>query len=170
MIPIKLTLEGFYSYQEKQVIDFTHLIQAGLFGIFGKVGSGKSSILEAISFGLYGESERLNARDNRAYNMMNLKSDRLAIDFEFFNFKEEKYRIYRDFKRNSKRFDDVKRGDAILYQWKEEEWIPLPELNIEEVVGLSYENFKRTIIIPQGKFKEFIELGGKDRTKSHFFG
>ncbi|WP_353160537.1 SMC family ATPase [Myroides odoratus] len=165
MIPIKLTLEGFYSYQEKQVIDFTQLVQAGLFGIFGKVGSGKSSILEAISFGLYGESERLNARDNRAYNMMNLKSDRMSIDFEFLNFKEEKYRIYRDFRRNSKRFDDVKRGDAVLYQWKEEQWIPLPDLNMEGVIGLSYENFKRTIIIPQGKFKEFIELGGKDRTK-----
>lgn len=165
MIPIKLALEGFYSYQEKQVIDFTQLIQAGLFGIFGKVGSGKSSILEAISFGLYGESERLNARDNRAYNMMNLKSDRLSIDFEFFNFKEEKYRIYREYKRNSKRFEDVKRGDAVLYHWKEEQWIPLPDLDIEGVIGLSYENFKRTISIPQGKFKEFIELGGKDRTK-----
>lgn len=165
MIPIKLALEGFYSYQEKQVIDFTQLIQAGLFGIFGKVGSGKSSILEAISFGLYGESERLNAQDKRAYNMMNLKSDRMTIDFEFFNFKEEKYRIYREFKRNSKRFEDVKRGDAVLYHWKEEAWIPLPDLNVEAVIGLSYENFKRTIIIPQGKFKEFIELGGRDRTK-----
>ncbi|MGG5505213.1 MULTISPECIES: AAA family ATPase [unclassified Myroides] len=165
MIPIQLALEGFYSYQDKQVIDFTQLIQAGLFGIFGKVGSGKSSILEAISFGLYGESERLNARDNRAYNMMNLKSNRMSIDFEFFNFKEEKYRIYREFRRNSKRFDDVKRGDAVLYQWKEEQWIPLPHTDVENVIGLSYDNFKRTIIIPQGKFKEFIELGGKDRTK-----
>lgn len=165
MIPIKLALEGFYSYQEKQVIDFTQLIQAGLFGIFGKVGSGKSSILEAISFGLYGESERLNAQDKRAYNMMNLKSDRMTIDFEFFNFREEKYRIYREFKRNSKRFEDVKRGDAVLYHWKDDTWIPLPDLNVEAVIGLSYENFKRTIIIPQGKFKEFIELGGRDRTK-----
>ncbi|WP_010252203.1 AAA family ATPase [Myroides injenensis] len=165
MIPIKLTIDGLYSYQEKQTIDFTSLIEAGLFGIFGKVGSGKSSILEAISFGLYGESERLNARDNRAYNMMNLKSNRSTIDFEFYNFQDKKYRIYREFKRNSKKFEDVKRGDAILYEWKEEEWIPLPELNIEEIVGLSYENFKRTIIIPQGKFKEFIELKGAERTR-----
>ncbi|MTG99005.1 SMC family ATPase [Myroides sp. BIT-d1] len=165
MIPIKLTIEGLYSYQEKQTIDFTSLIEAGLFGIFGRVGSGKSSILEAISFGLYGESERLNAKDNRAYNMMNLKSNRSLIDFEFFNFKDEKYRIYREFKRNSKRFDDVKRGEAILYQWKEGEWVPLPDLNIEGVIGLSYENFKRTIIIPQGQFKEFLELGGTARTK-----
>jgi exonuclease SbcC len=46
MIPLKLTLEGIYSYQERQTIDFTALSQAGLFGIFGAVGSGKSSILE----------------------------------------------------------------------------------------------------------------------------
>ncbi len=164
MIPIQLTIEGLYSYQEKQVIDFTKLIEAGLFGIFGRVGSGKSSILEAISFGLYGETERMNKADNRAYNMMNLKSNRSLIDFEFYNFKDEKYRIYREFKRNSKRFDDVKRSEAILYKWENEEWIPQPDLNIQEVIGLSYDNFKRTIIIPQGQFKEFLELGGKART------
>ncbi|MEC4117714.1 AAA family ATPase [Myroides phaeus] len=165
MIPIKLTLEGLYSYQEKQVIDFTQLIEAGLFGIFGKVGSGKSSILEAISFGLYGESERLNSRDNRAYNMMNLKSDHAVIDFEFYNFADEKYRIRREFKRNSKRFEDVKRGDAVLYQWEGDEWIPLSHLNMDEIVGLSYDNFKRTVIIPQGQFREFIDLKGADRTR-----
>ena len=74
MIPLKLTIEGLYSYQEKQTIDFTSLTDAGLFGVFGSVGSGKSSILEAITFALYGETERMNKRDNRAYNMMNLKS------------------------------------------------------------------------------------------------
>lgn len=165
MIPIKLTIEGLYSYQEKQCIDFTQLVDAGLFGIFGKVGSGKSSILEAISFGLYGETERMNKGDKRAYNMMNLKSNRSVIDFEFLNFKDEKYRIYREYKRNSKRFDDVKRGEAILYQWVDDVWIPQEDLNIEQVIGLSYDNFKRTIIIPQGKFKEFIELKGAERTK-----
>ncbi|WP_121966089.1 SbcC/MukB-like Walker B domain-containing protein [Myroides sp. N17-2] len=165
MIPIKLTIEGLYSYQEKQVIDFTSLIEAGLFGIFGKVGSGKSSILEAISFGLYGETERMNKNDKRAYNMMNLKSDRSVIDFEFYNFKEEKYRIYREFRRNSKKFDDVKRGDTTLYKDEDGIWVPQKELNMPDIIGLSYENFKRTIIIPQGKFREFIELGGKDRTK-----
>ena len=57
MIPVKLTIEGLYSYQERQTIDFSELTEAGLFGIFGKVGSGKSSILEAITFVLYGETE-----------------------------------------------------------------------------------------------------------------
>lgn len=165
MIPIKLTLEGLYSYQEKQIIDFTNLIEAGLFGIFGKVGSGKSSILEAISFGLYGETERMNKADKRAYNMMNLKSNRSVIDFEFFNFQNEKYRIYREFKRNSKRFDDVKRGETTCYKFEDGIWVPQSEVNIEKVIGLSYDNFKRTIIIPQGKFREFIELKGTERTK-----
>lgn len=165
MIPISLSLEGLYSYQERQCISFDTLIDAGLFGVFGKVGSGKSSLLEAISFALYGETERLNAKDNRAYNMMNLKSNRSLIDFEFYNFQEKKYRIVREFKRNSKRFEDVKRTDAVLYEWKQEQWVPLDHVNVEGIIGLTYENFKRTIIIPQGKFKEFIELGGAPRTK-----
>ena len=45
MIPLRLDIEGLYSYKEKQSIDFTQLTAAGLFGIFGAVGSGKSSIL-----------------------------------------------------------------------------------------------------------------------------
>ena len=65
MIPITLTLRGIYSYQKEQIIDFTKLISAHLFGIFGPVGSGKSTVLEAISFALYGETERLNKKDNR---------------------------------------------------------------------------------------------------------
>ncbi|MCB0293225.1 MAG: AAA family ATPase, partial [Calditrichaeota bacterium] len=65
MIPIHLTFKGLYSYQQQQEIDFRKLSEAQLFGIFGPVGSGKSAILEAISFALYGETERLNKRDNR---------------------------------------------------------------------------------------------------------
>ena len=49
MLPLYLTIEGIYSYQERQHIDFTSLTSAGLFGIFGAVGAGKSSILEAIT-------------------------------------------------------------------------------------------------------------------------
>ena len=72
MIPVKLSFCGIYSYREKQEIDFTKLTGAGIFGIFGHVGSGKSAILEAITFALYGETERLNNRE-RGSNIMNLK-------------------------------------------------------------------------------------------------
>lgn len=165
MIPVKLTIEGLYSYQERQTIDFSNLIEAGLFGIFGNVGSGKSSILEAIMYVLYGETERLNSKDKRAYNMMNLKSNLAYIEFDFYNFEQKLFRATREFKRNSKRFEDVKSPTVVFYEHKEGEWIPLNHSKAEEIIGLSYENFKRTIIIPQGQFKEFIELGAKDRTQ-----
>ncbi len=164
MIPVQLTLEGLYSYQERQKIDFENLTEAGLFGIFGAVGSGKSSILEAISFALYGETERLNARDRRTYNMMNLKSNRSYIEFDFINFENKKFRATREFKRNSKNFEDVKTPSVTFYKWKNDGWIPLEHSNAEHLIGLSYANFKRTIIIPQGQFKEFLELGATDRT------
>lgn len=164
MIPVQLTLEGLYSYRERQKIDFENLTEARLFGIFGAVGSGKSSILEAISFALYGETERLNARDRRTYNMMNLKSNRSYIEFDFINFENKKFRATREFKRNSKNFEDVKTPSVTFYKWKNESWIPLEHSNAEQLIGLSYANFKRTIIIPQGQFKEFLELGATDRT------
>lgn len=164
MIPLKLTVEGIYSYQERQTIDFTALTDAGLFGIFGTVGSGKSSILEAITYVLYGETERLNARDRRAYNMMNLKSNRSYIELDFINFENRTFRVTREFKRNSKNFEDVKSPTVVLYEKIDEQWLPQESSNTQPIIGLSYENFKRTIIIPQGQFKEFIELGAKERT------
>lgn len=164
MIPLKLIIEGIYSYQERQTIDFTALTDVGLFGIFGAVGSGKSSILEAITYALYGETERLNARDRRAYNMMNLKSNRSYIELDFINFDNRTFKITREFKRNSKNFEDVKSPTVVLYENINEQWIPLESSNTQSIIGLNYENFKRTIIIPQGQFKEFIELGAKERT------
>ena len=140
MIPVKLTIEGLYSYQERQIIEFNNLTEAGLFGIFGKVGSGKSSILEAITFVLYGETERLNNRDKRAYNMMNLKSNRSYIEFDFYNYENKLFRATREFKRNSKNFEDVKSPTVVLYEFKNrveairaeaesQEWFNIYEFN-----------------------------------------
>lgn len=165
MIPIRLTIQGLYSYQEKQTIDFTQLTSAHLFGIFGAVGSGKSSILEAITFAIYGETDRLNARDGRNYNMMNLKSSELFVEFDFETGKDQiAYRAVVKGRRNSKKFDDVKALDRSAYRFDSGEWIPIEVGSLPEIIGLSYENFKRTIIIPQGQFQEFLQLGNKERT------
>lgn len=167
MIPVKLTIQGLYSYQEKQTIDFTRLTSAHLFGIFGTVGSGKSSILEAITFALYGKTDRLNlSGDNRNYNMMNLKSSELLIDFEFETGKNQTaYRAVVKGKRNGKKFEEVKTLERTAYRNDNGNWISIEPDSLEKAIGLSYDNFKRTIIIPQGQFQEFLQLGNKDRTQ-----
>lgn len=164
MLPIYLSIEGLYSYQQKQEIDFTKLTEAGLFGIFGAVGSGKSSVLEAISFALYGHTERLNSRENRAYNMMNLKSNNVVIDFHFINFEGKKFRYIAQWRRRKKFFETAD-YTRTAYEWRDGTWIPLEHNDGALATNLSYENFRRTIIIPQGQFKEFLELKGKDRSE-----
>ncbi len=167
MIPIKLTIEGLYSYQHKQTIDFEKLTSNHLFGIFGTVGSGKSSILEAITFALYGKTDRLLlSGDNRNYNMMNLKSDQLFIEFDFLAGNNAlAHRVQVSAKRNGKKYEDVKKMDRVIYQKKEMDYIPITQEELENIIGLSYDNFKRTIIIPQGKFQEFLQLKSSERTQ-----
>ncbi len=166
MIPQTLTIEGLYSYREKQTIDFSALTDARLFGIFGQVGSGKSTILEAITFALFGKTDRLNlAGDNRNYNMMNLKSNAFVIEYTFTaGSNQHLYMSRAASRRNSKRFEDVKTIERSFYQNNGDDWEPMAEEAFDEVVGISYDNFRRTIIIPQGKFQEFLQLGNKDRT------
>ena len=167
MIPVKLTIQGLYSYQEKQTIDFTRLTSANLFGIFGSVGSGKSSILEAITFAVYGKTDRLNlSGDNRNYNMMNLKSNDLLIEFVFETGKNQTaYQAVVKGRRNGKKFEEVKTLERSAYRNEGGNWIPIEPEQLEKAIGLSYDNFKRTIIIPQGQFQEFLQLGNKDRTQ-----
>lgn len=167
MIPLYLKIKGLYSYKTLQEIDFNSLTGASLFGIFGSVGSGKSSVLEAIMFALYGDTERLNkSGDDRYYNMTNLSSDDLLIDFTCMAGKEDnRYRFVVQGKRNSRNFKEVK-VERKAYQWIIDNWSPITTDEVaEKVIGLSYENFRRTVIIPQGNFQEFIELKGKERSE-----
>ena len=62
MRPVRLEIQGFTCYREKQEIDFSHL---GLFAISGPTGAGKSSILDAIAFALYGTIPRMGGQNDR---------------------------------------------------------------------------------------------------------
>lgn len=166
MIPIKLTLRGFYSYRSTQTIHFDKLTEAHIFGIFGPTGCGKSTIPEAISFVLYGDTERLNQKEGRAYNMMNLKSDEFLVDLIFTAGKtSQKYRATASAKRNSRNFSEVRAIDRKAWQWNGLDWTPMETSALANIIGLTYSNFKRTTIIPQGKFQEFLQLGDADRVK-----
>lgn len=166
MKPLYLEFQGLYSYQERCVIPFEELARGGLFGIFGAVGSGKSTILDAITFALYGETERMNRTDSRSYNMMNLKSRSLNIDFQF-SHGGEVYRFTAEAKRNSRHFEKAGTFKRAGYRREEGEWIPLfrdkESVTAEGILGMRYENFKRTVIIPQGRFQEFLSLKPTER-------
>ena len=58
MKPVKLILQAFGPYAQREEIDFRNLTEAGLFGVYGPTGSGKTTIFSAISFALYGEPAR----------------------------------------------------------------------------------------------------------------
>ncbi|MBL0140351.1 MAG: AAA family ATPase [Bacteroidetes bacterium] len=167
MIPLSLKLKGIYSYQEEQIIDFARLTEAGLFGIFGKVGSGKSAILDAISYAIYGDNDRFQGRNvDLKYNMMNLKSNEMIIDFTFLaGSQKRKFTIKIRALRNKKKFDEVTIKEHNYYELLNDGLVPiLPEVIISEI-GVSYENFNRTIVIPQGKFQDFLSLKPTDRTQ-----
>lgn len=164
MIPKQLKIKGFFSYKTETFIDFRPLSEVGLFGIFGKVGSGKSAILEAIMLAIYGEVERIGGKGQRNYNLMNLESDELLIDFEF-EAAQQQYRSNVQAKRNKKKFEDVGTYKTSFYIKENNEWKPIHNFDAAAVIGLKAEEFKKTIVIPQNTFQHFLQMGETERTR-----
>lgn len=164
MRPIKLKIKGLNSFIEEQTIDFEKLTQQGLFGIFGPTGSGKTTILDGITLALYGEVSR------KSNTFINANCDSCHVTFEFMihGKVEKRYRVTRKFKRDkasgNSRSDsalliDLTDGNEEILQDK----ITLVSKACEEVIGLGIEDFTRTVVLPQGKFSEFLKLEGKAR-------
>ncbi|KKB73420.1 MULTISPECIES: exonuclease subunit SbcC [Bacillus] len=165
MKPISLSIKGLHSFREEQVIDFESLCDSGVFGIFGPTGSGKSSILDAMTLALYGKVERAS---NNTHGILNHAEDELAVSFTFKlqTGHETAYKVERVFKRT----DDVKVKTSIcrFIEMKEEQTVladKASEVNrkVEELLGLTIDDFTRAVVLPQGKFAEFLSLKGADR-------
>lgn len=167
MKPILLKVAGLQSYREMQEIDFTVLTETGLFGIFGPTGSGKSSLLDAITLAMYGKVERAV---NGTQGIMNHAEDSLSVAFTFELASAEsvrRFRVERRFKRNnevsvsntvSKFIETIDGEDQVLAD-------KLAEVNrcVEDVIGLKMDDFTRAVVLPQGKFAEFLSLKGSER-------
>ncbi|MEX0050783.1 AAA family ATPase [Clostridium butyricum] len=161
MKPIKLKIKGLNSFQEEQSIDFLKLTDRGLFGIFGPTGSGKSTILDGITLALYGNMAR------KSSNFINTNCDRVNVSFEFqiSGAEVKRYSIDREFRR--KKDGSINSGKCKLIDINNEEVLAdsVKVLNkkVEEIIGLNIDDFTRTVVLPQGKFSEFLKLEGKDR-------
>lgn len=165
MRPIWMKLKGLNSFLETQEVDFEQLTSQGLFGIFGPTGSGKSSILDGISLALYGTTAR------NSTNFINVNTDKASVEYLFSvkTKRERRYLVSRSFKRSKEgsiRSDGAKlveleaTGQKILA-----DRVGTVNEACREILGLSREDFFRTVVLPQGKFSEFLKLEGMERNK-----
>lgn len=162
MRPIKLKVKGLNSFIDEQDVNFEELTSRGLFGIFGPTGSGKSTVLDGITLALYGDIAR------KSSNYINSNCDRASVSFEFEISESTKHRylVERGFKRNKNggintsgaKITDITDEKEVLA-----EGAKLVTKQCEDIIGLNIDDFTRTVVLPQGKFSEFLKLEGKDR-------
>ncbi|QBK26998.1 AAA family ATPase [Ureibacillus thermophilus] len=165
MKPILLKMTAFGPYKDEEVIDFTKLEEKKLFVISGQTGAGKTTIFDAICFALYGCA---SGQDRKEPKM--LRSDfadddvHTAVEF-IFEIRGKKYRVLR-------RLPHVKKGRKTATGEKYELFEVLPnneeipaverqrvsEINqkLEELIGLTYDQFCQIVMLPQGEFRKLL--------------
>lgn len=164
MKPIRLMFSGLNSYRTRQVVDFETLGADGLFGIFGPTGSGKSTILDAITLALYGEVDR--AYKNRGIIHQLEKTSEVSFQFEL---GQDHYLVERRFEKNPNDPDSANAKLARLRRLNSGNETVLASkpqdvtAKIEEILGINCKEFSRAVVLPQGKFDKFLTMTGGDR-------
>ncbi|HSR68830.1 MAG TPA: SMC family ATPase [Acidobacteriota bacterium] len=161
MRPIRLELEGFTCFKRKVEIDFSKL---DLFAITGPTGSGKTSLLDAVIFALYGRTPRLGP--GQASDLISQGLLRLSVLLEF-QASGRRWRIARTLRHTARATVSKPRLEA----WKEEEWEPrsssvsqIKDL-VEKIVGLDFDGFTKSVVLPQGEFDRFLKGSPTERRK-----
>ncbi len=164
MRPIELTLDGFRSYAGTATFNFEG---RRLVGIVGPIGSGKSSILDAVAFALYGRTPRREAGTKGVINQRRGEA-RVALTFSVDG---QRWKAVRALRRKGPsahalyRLEDGREIEAID---RERE----VERRIEALLGLDWDGFRRSVLLAQNQFAGFLEAtpGEKDAVLKGVFG
>jgi exonuclease SbcC len=172
MRPLKVSLDGFGPYAARQEVDFAALGAHCLFLICGPTGAGKTSLLDAMAFALFGES---SGEERRAGHLRSLHAapDRATeVTFDFLQAGQH-WRI-----RRSPAWDRPKQRGAgttpermRVALWRVEGGVAGPPMEredqvrqrIEELLGLSAAEFRQVVLLPQGRFRELLVAEPRDR-------
>ncbi len=157
MRPHKLTLEGFTSFRDKVEIDFSGL---DLFAITGPTGAGKSSLIDAICFALYGQVPRVG---DDYKQLISHGAERLSVQLDF-GVGEERYRVVRTARPDKPSQQRLERitadaAEPIADRVKE------IRAEVDRILGLDYDGFTRSVVLPQGQFDAFLKGEPKERRK-----
>ncbi len=148
MRPLKLQLEGFTVYKKPQTINFEKL---SFFIIQGKTGAGKTSIVDAITYALYGKVPRYG-RAKAGKLVLSKGSPKLKVSLDF-SVGGKHYRIERLYRRKPEEslvraYEEGRRLN--LNSSQVEKWV-------EKITGLDYQTFTKVILLPQGEFDKFLK-------------
>lgn len=176
MKPLRLTLQAFGPYLEKQELDFADLSRKGLFLVHGKTGAGKSSILDSMIFCLYGKSsveDKTRGSFRSQFATMDLITE---VEFEFL-LGGRIYRVRRSLEESRKRNGetDIKESVSLMarpLEAGEEAWEQIgsgrlgdTSKAIEDILGLDAKQFQKVVVLPQGRFRDLLIAGSAEKEK-----
>lgn len=176
MLPVKLVIQAFESYADKTEIDFEKL--DSLFLIHGETGAGKTAVLDAVAYALYGESSGGDRTDMRcalpaAENLPTLVEFTFKIRGELYKFTRSITVTPRSKKLEARQdcFYFDKASDCFRAFFENPKQVSV-RAKAEELTGLSAEQFRQVIILPQGKFEQLLTSGSRDKEEilSTLFG
>lgn len=169
----RLTLDAFGPYAHEQSVDFDRLNEAGLFLLTGPTGAGKTSVLDAICFALYGAvpGERNNAKSLKSHHADPLAVPLVELDVSV---RGRRFRLRRSpaWSRPSKRARSGRvdeQARATMSELVDGEWVArsnrLDEVGhlVTRVLGMNRDQFCQVVMLPQGRFQTFLTAGAKER-------
>lgn len=169
MKPVSIRFKCFGPYLHEQFIDFTQLEKSGLFLICGETGSGKTTILDAISYALYGRSSGALRGD---LSVMRCKlaqpKDETLVEF-IFDSCGHRYRFTRSLKYGRKNLNDshdcARLEDGVFVPIFENPKLKSVNEKAEELIGLTYDQFRQVIVLPQGQFETLLVSKSEEKEK-----